>query len=306
MSVSSASDIDRAQLAAFAAVVEEGSFDAAARRLHVTPSAVSQRVKALEGRLGQVLVRRSRPAGPTEAGRVLLRFAGQVRLLEAEALGALRGGGAAEPRLPVAVNADSLATWFLPALAGLARDHAACFEIHQEDQDHSAALLRDGSVMAAVTADAQAVRGCSVRMLGAMRYVAVASQEFRRRYFPDGLTARALAAAPVLSYNDKDRLQSRFAELLAGPPGTQPPVTVLPSSTGFAEAAALGLAWCMVPVQLAGPYLRDGRLVDLAPGRHLDVALYWQRWRLDSPALAALTASVRSAAAAALAAEVAA
>lgn len=49
------------QLAALAAVIECGSFDAAADRLHVTPSAVSQRIKALESRVGQVLVVRDKP-----------------------------------------------------------------------------------------------------------------------------------------------------------------------------------------------------------------------------------------------------
>jgi LysR family transcriptional regulator (chromosome initiation inhibitor) len=287
--------LDPAQLAAFAAVIEEGSFEAAARRLHVTPSAVSQRIKALESRIGQVLVRRVRPTRPTEAGRVLVRLAHQLALLADEAYAEI-AGGAGTPRIPVAVNADSLATWFLPALAALP---GATFEIHQEDQDHSAALLRDGAVMAAVTAEAQPVQGCRVERLGSMRYLAVCSPDYRRRFLPDGPTAEALSAAPILVFNRKDTLQARFAHRLTGR-RLDPPVTYLPSSQGFVEAARLGLGWGMVPEEMVRAGLDSGGLLALAPGHRLDVPLYWQRWRLDSPVLAALTEAVRTTAAAAL------
>lgn len=312
--------VDLAHLAVFAAVVDEGSFDAAARRLHVTPSAVSQRVKALESRMGQVLLKRTRPVVATEAGAVLVRLAGQIALVEGEALAALTGtpAGAADgsdalrrQRLPIAVNADSLATWFLPALAALTGAPAGTtagpvtFDIRQEDQDHSATLLRDGSVMAAVTADARAVQGCAVEPLGAMRYLAVASPAFRERWFGGNVDDRAddlvhaLDRAPMLVYNRKDALQRRFADDLAGR-SLDPPVTFLPSSTGFLDAARIGLAWGMVPEAMAASELQAGRLVEIAPGRHLDVPLYWQRWRLDSPVLAALTDAVRAEAGAAL------
>lgn len=294
--------IDLAQLSAFAAVVEEGSFEAAARRLHVTPSAVSQRVKALEARMGQILVTRTRPTAATPAGQVLARYAGQVRLLESEALAGLAadtgGSGDADVRLTVAVNADSLATWFLPALAGLADERAARFEIHQEDQDHSATLLREGAVMAAVTADPRAVQGCTVRPLGRMRYLGVATPRFARRWFPDGPTATAFAVATTLMFNRKDALQTRFARE-AGGRRIDPPATVLPSSVGFADATVLGLAWAMLPESMAREPLADGRLVEIAPGRHLDVPLYWQRWKLESPVLAELTDAVVAAAGAA-------
>ena len=84
--------VDGEQLAAFAAVIELGSFDAAADRLHLTPSAVSQRIKALEQRVGQVLVVRQKPCIATPAGVPLLRLATQTALLEAEALAEMGGG----------------------------------------------------------------------------------------------------------------------------------------------------------------------------------------------------------------------
>jgi LysR family transcriptional regulator (chromosome initiation inhibitor) len=288
---------DPAQLAAFVAVIEEGSFEAAARRLHVTPSAVSQRIKALESRIGQVLVRRARPTRPTEAGQVLARLAHQLSLLAGEALAEITGGGTSNRRaIPVAVNADSLATWFLPALAGLPE---ATFDIHQEDQDHSAALLRDGAVMAAVTAEARPVQGCRVERLGAMRYLAVCSPDFRRRHLAGDPTPAALSSTPMLVFNRKDALQERFGQLLTGQ-RLDPPVTYLPSSHGFVDAARLGLGWGMVPDQMVRSAIEAGELVEIAPGRGLDVPLYWQRWRLDSPTLTTLTDAVTRAAAAAL------
>ncbi|HEY9409971.1 MAG TPA: LysR family transcriptional regulator ArgP [Jiangellaceae bacterium] len=294
--------VDAGQLATFATVIDEGSFEAAATRMHVTPSAVSQRVKALEAALGQVLVRRSRPVLPTEAGQILMRLARQVAGLEREALAALTGdraGAGGTIRLSVAVNSDSLATWFVPVLAEMSDDQVATFDIRKEDPDYSVGLLRTGAVMAAVTSEVRPVQGCAVESIGAMRYLALASPEYLRRYLPSGATAAALATAPMVAYDRKDLLEERFIEMHTGQ-RLQPPVTFLPSSRGFVDATRLGLAWGLVPETLARAALDAGELVQIAPGRYIDVPLYWQRWRLESPVLHALTRSVRKVAAASL------
>jgi LysR family transcriptional regulator (chromosome initiation inhibitor) len=276
--------VDATQLATFQAVIEEGSFDAAARALHVTPSAVSQRIKALEQDVGQILVRRSKPCEPTEAGRALVRYAGQVRLLEREALAAARGGLAGERvRVSVVVNADSLHTWFLPALARLPH---LVFDLHQDDQDHTADLLRAGTVMAAVTSQQIAVQGCRVERLGAMRYLAVAAP---------ALDFQDFATTPVVLLNRKDELQHRFMG-----PDHDPPVHYIPAAAAFVDAVRLGLGWALVPERIARADIAAGRLADLSPGRHLDVPLFWQCWRIESDVLAGLTAAVREAAATAL------
>ncbi len=178
--------LDGQQLAAFAAVIELGSFDAAAERLHVTPSAVSQRIKALEQRVGQVLVVREKPCRATAAGAPLLRLAAQTAILEAEALAETVGGSTERTRIALAVNADSMATWFSAVFAGLP---GVLFDIRIEDQDHSAKLLREGAVMGAVTTERTAVPGCRVQSLGVMRYVPVAVEEYVREYLPGGFTA---------------------------------------------------------------------------------------------------------------------
>jgi len=296
-------ELDPARLDALAAVVEEGTFDAAARRLHVTPSAVSQRVKALEQQAGQVLVLRSRPCRPTAAGRALVRLAGEIATLRAEAARAVTGAGDLL-RLPVAVNADSLSTWFPTALVGLP-EHVLV-ELHREDQDHSAELLRDGAVMAAVTADARAVQGCRVRPLGAMRYLAVAAPSFHGRWFAGGAAglAAGLRAAPHLRFNRKDALQDRFVHRVLGrgarAVGAAPgPVHYVPSSSAFVELVQAGLGWGMVPENAAAALVADGALV-LLDEDGLDVPLYWQHWRIDAPSLADLTSRVERAARASL------
>jgi LysR family transcriptional regulator, chromosome initiation inhibitor len=267
----------------------------------VTPSAGSQRVRALEQRAGQVLVVRSRPCRATAPGSVLARLAAQVALLERDAAADLTAGrhdGEAAPpvaaRLAIAVNADSLSIWFPAALVGLPA--GVVVDVRREDQDRTAELLRDGTVTAAVTADARAVQGCRVRRLGAMRYLALASPDFVTRWFADGVTAEVLDRAPLLAFNREDTLQHRFAEGLAGRP-VRPPVHHVPSNSAFVELLGAGLAWGMASEQVAADGLARGTLVDLAPGRVLDVPLYWQHWALRTPTLDDLTARVVRAAA---------
>ncbi|MCL7458897.1 LysR family transcriptional regulator ArgP [Micromonospora echinofusca] len=293
--------LDTTQLRTFAAVVREGSFEAAARSLHVTPSAVSQRIKALEQAVGQVLVRRTKPCGATDAGRPLLRLAGQVALLEREALDAARPavGGPVPTRVTVVANGDSLGTWFVGALARLPTELALLFDVRRDDEHHTAELVRDGTAMAAVTAQREAVQGCRVERLGAMRYVALAEAGFAARHFPDGLTEAALASAPAMAFDRKDQLQQRFARTVTRR-RLDPPIHYVPSFDGFNEAVRLGLGWGMVPERVARADIAAGRCVDLGAGRHLDRPLYWQHWRVASTTLEALTAAVRAVAAAEL------
>lgn len=283
--------LDGEQLAAFAAVVECGSFDAAAARLHVTPSAVSQRIKALEQRVGQVLVLREKPCRTTSAGIPLLRLAAQTAMLESEALAEAGGGSAERPRVALAVNADSMSTWF-PAVLGRLSD--VLFDIRIEDQDHSARLLREGSVMGAVTTERTAVPGCRVLPLGVMRYVPVAAPGYVERYLSGGFTADAVAEGPSIAWNRDDALQDMLVRrMFRGSPGG--PVHYVPTAEGFGAAVAAGLGWGMYPDGLAAPQLADGSFVLIADV-HLDVPLYWQCWKLDSPMVETITAGVRGAA----------
>ncbi|MFD8235555.1 LysR family transcriptional regulator ArgP [Streptomyces sp. NPDC059696] len=294
-------DLPLDQVRTLLAVVDEGTFDAAAAALHVTPSAISQRVRALEQRTGRVLLLRTKPVRPTESGEVLVRLARQVARLEHDAGAELGLDGAGEPtRVPVAVNADSLATWFLPVLTRVPEELRICFELRREDEDHTAALLRDGSVMAAVTSSPDPVPGCSVQPLGRMRYLLVAAPDFARRHL-GGPLAEALARAPVVVFDRRDDFQDGFVrELTRGRVGASALRHYVPTSEGFAQAVAAGLGWGLVPEPQADPLLREGRLVGIAPDRPVDVPLYWQQWKLDSPALARVAKTVTATAAEAL------
>ena len=290
------------QLAAFTAVLAEGSFDAAARRLSITPSAVSQRIKALEDRLGQVLVVRQAPCRPTSAGERLLRRVRPMQALEAEALGDfLPAELATSPvrSIAIAVNGDSLATWFVTALADLHAQHGYLFDVRVEDQDHTLDLLRDGSVLGAVTADPTPLQGCSVRPLGTMRYRAIASPAFTARYFGAGVDAEAFARAPMVVFNRKDDLQWRFMRRITRA-SLAPPMHYLPSATGFVEAAARGLGWCLAPDSLIAHALAARSIVIVAPSRWLDVPLYWQHASVRSTTLDQIGKALRAAAAGAL------
>lgn len=285
--------IDSGQLSAFAAVVELGSFDAAAERLHVTPSAVSQRIKALEQRIGQVLVVRQKPCAATPSALPLLRLAVQSALLQDEALTEMGGAETAvPPRIPLAVNGDSMSTWFTSVFGRLP---GVLFDIRIEDQDHSARLLREGVVMGAVTTERVAVPGCRVQPLGVMRYLPVAAKRYVDRHLPRGLTADAAAAAPALAWNRDDALQDMLVRKLFRR-NVDRPTHYVPTAEGFAAAMRAGLGWGMFPEGLAAPDLRRGSLVRISEV-HLDVPLYWQSWKLDSPTVRLVTDAVRSAAA---------
>lgn len=287
-----------------AAVVDEGTLEAAARRLHVTPSAVSQRIRQLEQRVGQVLLVRSKPARATPAGSLIVRLARQTELLEQDTLTALGGSvGAAERiSIPIAVNADSLSTWFLGALAPLSRELPVVFDLHRDDQDFTAELLESGTVMAAVTSRAEPVAGCRVRPLGVMVYRAVATPDYVARFLApgpeQGPDADALATAPLVDFDRKDDLQSRWLRDRGVDPA-RPPRHDVPASHDFAQAVTLGLGWGMLPDLQAQDALARGALVQIG-GLAIPVPLYWQQWNLRSETLDAVADAIAARAAAML------
>lgn len=289
----------RDQLETLAAVIDAGTFDAAARMLGVTPSAVSQRVKAFEQELGRVLVVREKPIRATESGEPLVRLARQLALLEHDASAQLGLDASTAFAIPVAVNADSMATWLLPAFARVAAERAIVVDLHLDNQEHTAALLASGAVMAAVTAQAQPVPGCTTTPLGGMTYQPVATPEFAKRWFPEGPDAASLAAAPYIDFDRKDELQSRYLRDRAGE--VSPPRHYVPASADFARAVMLGLGWGMLPDAQSAAELADGRLVALDARAAVTVQLYWQQWNLRSELLDAVAAAVLAEARTALA-----
>jgi LysR family transcriptional regulator (chromosome initiation inhibitor) len=277
------------QLAALLAIVDTGTFEAAARRLHVTPSAVSQRVKALESEVGHVVVVRASPCRATPTGESLVRLARQQGLLAAETMAELAPRRGLRIDLPVAVNADSMSTWFGQVIAGCADWDDVVLRLRVVDQDHSAQLLRSGEVLGAVTSDPTPVQGCSTEPLVTMRYVPAATPALVERH----RTGRSIdwATTPVVRFNDKDDLQQRILDR-HGVVGA-PPTHEVPDGAGFVTAVAAGLGWGALLTTQLSTLLERGDLVRLGSRDHVDVTLYWQRWRLPSTHLDRLSDLVR-------------
>ncbi|NHO66626.1 LysR family transcriptional regulator ArgP [Aestuariicella hydrocarbonica] len=290
--------LDYVSLAALAAVIREGSFERAARSLNVTPSAVSQRVRQLEERVGCALVIRETPCRATALGQRLCLHIDRVSLLEQElqsTLPALAAEGAKKVTVPVAVNADSFATWFVPALADFCAETSALMDVKVDDQDHTSEWLRSGKVLAAVTSRTRPATGCNSQFLGTMRYLAAASPSFVQRYFGDGIGADSLAHAPSLVFDTKDELQSRWVQGFCGR-HIELPRHRLPSPQAFVTATLTGMGWGLHPSELIADCIDNGSLIELVPGLSLDVPLYWQYTRSASSLLDGLTHHIVSAA----------
>jgi LysR family transcriptional regulator (chromosome initiation inhibitor) len=290
--------LDYSALAAAAAVLHEGSFERAADRLGITPSAVSQRVRGLEERLGAILIVRGQPCTATDLGLTLSAHFDRVQLLEADLAPALtptRAEGRSQPPLKVAVNADTLATWFPSAAEAFTRTTGLLLDLTLEDETHTVARLRSGEVLAVVTGDPEPVQGCKTVPLGALRYGAYASPAFVARHFGLGVNADALALAPCLRFDRRDVLQARWAEEAYGVK-LNAPTHWVPSTHGFVDFALAGIGWGLQPVSLAKSHVAANKLIELPPALQVEVKLYWTVTRLHSASLRHLTDAIRTAA----------
>ncbi|CAN7384190.1 LysR family transcriptional regulator ArgP [Polaromonas sp. LjRoot131] len=308
------STFDPDALECLAAIVEEGGFERAAQRLSITQSAVSQRLRALEAQVGTVLIVRSRPLKPTSAGQLLLKHTKMLRLLRADLERDLKelapsslGGAREEERISIAINADSIATWALPALTDLAQQGLP-MEIIHDDQNFTHEWLREGQVLGCVTTLKQALRGCKVEPLGAMQYIAVATPAFAQnrlglrdaageRQATPGLTQYNFREVPFIAFNRKDELPGDFVSKAFGLKRVTLNQLFVPSSEGMVRAVLAGWGVSVVPRLLAQGLIDQGQLINVAPHYTLPIQLYWHCWNLESEVLDALTAALKQSAA---------
>ena len=308
------STFDPDALECLAAIVEEGGFERAAQRLSITQSAVSQRLRALEAQVGTVLIVRSRPLKPTSAGQLLLKHTKMLRLLRADLERDLKelapsslGGAREEERISIAINADSIATWALPALTELVQQGLP-MEIIHDDQNFTHEWLREGQVLGCVTTLKQALRGCKVEPLGAMQYIAVATPAFAQsrlglrdaageRQAAPGLTQYNFREVPFIAFNRKDELPVDFVSKAFGLKRVTLNQLFVPSSEGMVRAVLAGWGVSVVPRLLAQGLIDQGQLVNVAPHYTLPIQLYWHCWNLESEVLDALTAALKQSAA---------
>lgn len=290
-------------LECLAAIVEECSFERAAKRLSITQSAVSQRLRTLEAQVGTVLLVRSRPIQPTSAGQLLLKHTKQLRLLRADLQRDLQeltpgatGGQREEARVSIAVNADSISTWALPALGGLVRQGVP-LEIITEDQDFTHEWLRQGQVLGCVTTLGQALRGCNVVALGAMDYVAIASPLWASEQLQGGpLTPHNFHTQRYIAYNRKDDMHAEFVARAFGLRQVSLRHLFVPSCEGQVQAALAHWGISVVPLLRVRELLALGQLVNVAPSFSLSVPLYWHCWNLESEVLRTLSQAITLAA----------
>lgn len=275
------------------AIVEEGSFEVAASVLGISPSAVSQRIKALEASTGRVLVRRANPVGATEAGEILVQAARRMALVQAETDARL-GQRLARVPLSVAINSDSLATWFTQVLSDTAQRGDVALRIRIEDEARTLAMLRRGDVLGAVTREHSPVSGCDSTFLGTMRYFAVAAPHIAEGFHSGRFTWETM---PLVGYGPNDQvLDDAMRERFIDSHVVRARVSQIPSSEGYLEAVRVGLGWGLLPQAQAQPLVESKELM-LLDDHQLDIDLYWQRWRLESEVLSDLTRSVINAAA---------
>ena len=282
--------LDYKLLEAFEAVIREGGFDKAAGTIHLTQSAVSQRIKLLESQMGQVLLIRTTPPRPTPAGQRLLKHYLQVKQLENDVM---RDMAPASKRnmipLAIALNEDTLATWFPPCIAPFLATHPVVMDLRVDDQEQTHKFLRDGDVVGCISSRAEIVQGCSVSFLGTMIYRLVATPEFIKRWFAHGLDRDSLEKAPAVIFNRRDELHATMLSQLFKGDSFHVLSHYVPSSEKFAWIIASGFGYGMLPDQQALEMLHDGRLVDLCPNDHIRVNLYWHRWNILSPIIEALS-----------------
>ncbi len=294
--------LDARQLEALLAVIEHGSFGAAAKSLSVSLAAVSLRIKSLEAALGQRLLVRGKQVRATPTGQALLTHARQVRLMEAEVLTGLQGHGAGRARrlqsLSVAVNADSLASWFLPGVAAACARHQLLLDIVVDDQDHTHDALKSGDVTGCVTTLAQTMRGCVAEPLGLMRYRCLAAPALveKLRGGKAAVSAQRLLASPAVIFNRKDALQDAFLAQHFNLRDALYPRHFVPAVDAFDLALELGMGWGMVPEQSLAARAQRPPLAEVLPGTTVDVALYWQHWASEPVLAQRLTRAVKEAA----------
>jgi LysR family transcriptional regulator, chromosome initiation inhibitor len=263
---------------------------------------VSQRLRALESQVGTVLIVRSRPLKPTAAGQLMLKHAKMMRLLRADLEKDLKelapsstGSNREEERISVAINADSIASWALPALDALAQGGLP-IEIITDDQEFTHEWLREGEVLGCVTSLGQALRGCKMEPLGIMDYVAVANADFARQHCPKGLNAHNFHQLPFVAFNRKDHLQRSFVSQAFGLSSVKLKQLFVPSSEGQVRAVRAGWGISVLPELQVRDGIASGELVHLAPRHRIGVALHWHCWNLGSEVLDALSQALREAA----------
>lgn len=282
---------DYGQLEALVFVAKEGNFHKAATKLFITQPAISQRIRALEEKVGRPLLVRSHPIRPTAEGQRLISHFHLVALLEGEVASKWQAHTHKEYRpLPIALNTESLSTWFFNAVEKFLTHQAVVLELHTEEQVNTIRMLEEGLVVGCVTSIKKASSGCQSTPLGRMIYRCTATPQFRDKFFSRGVTTGSLAEAPAAHYGRQDDLHelflSKYFKRIEQRVSTY---TYIPSAEGLVEATRRGLAYSILPEIAIENDLKKKLLVDLLPGKSLALDLHWHTTETQAPVVRALT-----------------
>lgn len=285
--------LDYKWIEALDAIVQFGSFEHAAEQLFISQSAVSQRIKQLEKFLAQPALIREQPPKPTPIGKKLLGLYRRVRLLESDLVPELRNDASYQPlQLSLATNADSLATWLLPALSDLLKRERVALNLVVDDEGRTLEKLRNGEVAGAISLESQSIPGCDADYLGRVDYLCVASPEFAQHYFPDGVNRESLLEAPTLAYDFHDDMNDRFLHQHFNLPKGGVLKHTVRSSEAFVKLALNGVAYCLIPRLQIEEELEQGLLVDITPGFFLSQRIYWHHWQLETGILKSISDAI--------------
>ncbi|MDP2561146.1 LysR family transcriptional regulator ArgP [Psychrobium sp. 1_MG-2023] len=268
-------------LEALSTVIEQQSFELAARKLFISQSAVSQRIKLLEETVTQPVLIRSQPLMATPIGEHLLTHYKMVRQLEDDLLPELLPEAPRKPiKVSLAVNADSIATWFIEAITPILKSHLVELDLIIKNESKTIEKLRSGEAVGAVSNQQKSLPGYQSFYLGDMRFILVASPEFVARYFPKGIKPSSLKLAPGISYDTVDDMHVKFIEQHFKIEAKDYFCHSVRSSEAFVALAKQGAAYCLVPELQVKAELEQGLLVNLCPDKVLTQSLYWHSWVL--------------------------
>ena len=257
------------------AIVRHGTVHGAAREIGLSQTGVTQRIRVLERELGCTLfVRSRRGMRPTAEGEALVRYGQRAGDLEGELLAVVRRSDpAASVRVTLTGPSSLMRRRVIPATtAVIDRYPGVALSFVLDDANQGLASLKTGQAQLAVLPRDDVVVELDSKELRPSRQVLVGPGAWAGREPPE-----VIANERIIDFNEGD--DATFAFLrehnLVGAARRRRHLVNSPDA--LAELVAAGLGCTVLAEEFASPWLADGRLVDLCPGRWLDqqVALAW-------------------------------
>ncbi|MGE8320620.1 MAG: LysR family transcriptional regulator [Comamonas sp.] len=254
------------RLAYFAAVVETGSFTAAADRLGITKAVVSQQVARLEREFRTTLLTRTtRKVAPTDAGRSFYQRCALILKEAGEAFDEL-AEVAAEPSGTLRLTAalDYGITAVVPVIAEFTRRYPQC-KVDAVLSDQSVDLM-SGQVELAIRVGWLTDLGLQARQIGSFRQLLVAPPSWGRQVrglqAPQDIEALPFVANTAL----RDPAHWSFSHQTLAPQSVAVrPVVLLDATLAVREAVRQGAGLSVLPDYAVAEDLEAGRLLQVLP-----------------------------------------